>query len=110
MEIYYFLNTLMECFTKDSTKESYLNASEDLEYFCTDCRETRNEYLPKYEISFVEVKRLEYENGVLSASSVRKCMENDNWNIIYDMVPLSTYKSFQYNFGVSPIVLEKGES
>jgi len=59
--------------------------------------------LPKYGIEVLEVKRLEFEGLVISASRVRQAIKNDNVESIKDMVPKSTY-DFLVSDEAKPII------
>ena len=59
--------------------------------------------LPKYGIEVFEVKRLEFEGLVISASRVRQAIKNDNVESIKDMVPKSTY-DFLVSDEAKPII------
>ena len=48
-------------------------------------------YLPKYGIQLKEIARKESGDSVISASRVRKYIEEKNWNEIKKIVPNTTY-------------------
>ena len=47
--------------------------------------------LPKYGIELREIARKQSGEGVISASRVRKCMENNQWEEIENIVPKTTF-------------------
>lgn len=55
--------------------------------------------LPKYGIELRELKRKESENKIISASRVRKCLEENQWDDIKDMVPETTYEFLYARYG-----------
>jgi [citrate (pro-3S)-lyase] ligase len=54
--------------------------------------------LPKYGIDFEVIPRKESGGGVISASRVRKLLENKDFNAIKEIVPKTTFDYLQKNF------------
>ena len=52
--------------------------------------ETMKQILPNYGIEIIEIPRKETDDCVISASKVRKALENDEFDKIEKMVPEST--------------------
>lgn len=101
-------------FLKEQDKEMQIDASGDIEifgkYICPalnisirfageepidkvtrQYNRTMEEYLPNYGVRFIEIKRKTYNEEVISASRVRKCMEDGNLKEIKNLVPAVTY-------------------
>ena len=101
-------------FLKDHIKESTIDCSNDLSIFAlhiaplleikvrfageepldpitNQYNQAMAQILPQYGIEFRTIKRLEKNNGVISASRVRRCMEGHQLDDIKDLVPASTY-------------------
>lgn len=57
------------------------------------------EILPKYGIELHEIPRKEIDGNVISASRVRKLLEEKNWNEIKKLVPKTTYSFLRKNYG-----------
>ena len=57
------------------------------------------EILPKYGVELCEIPRKETEGMVISASRVRKCLEEKNWEEIRKLVPETTYLFLEEKFG-----------
>ncbi len=50
------------------------------------------EILPNFGIKFIEISRMKVSNGqIISASKVRKLMQEKNWDLIKELVPDTTY-------------------
>ena len=56
------------------------------------------EILPKYGIELCEIPRREIDGEVISASRVRKCLEEKNWEEIRKLVPETTYSFLEANY------------
>lgn len=54
--------------------------------------ESMRKILPQYNIQFIEIKRKTLNNKVISATEVRKLLEDKNFNAIKDLVPQKTYE------------------
>ncbi len=50
------------------------------------------EILPKYNIDFIELDRLEYDKSPISASRVRKLLAENNLEEIQKIVPKYTFE------------------
>lgn len=48
--------------------------------------------LPQKGINVIEIPRKENGNGVISASLVRKCLEDDNRTVLKELIPQSTWE------------------
>ena len=62
--------------------------------------ETMKRILPEYGINIVEIPRMtcdEEEGGVVSATLVRKALEEKNWHIVETLCPESTVIYLKYN-------------
>ena len=58
-----------------------------------------NRVLPEYGIEFIEIERKEDESGVvISASNVRKYLQNGDYKRIEEIVPYTTYEFLKKNF------------
>ena len=100
-------------FVKDNPKEVNIDSSEDVQIFAKYIapqffitkrfvgeepfdrvtrlyNETMKQILPNYGIEIIEIPRKETDDGVISASKVRKALENDEFDKIEKMVPEST--------------------
>ncbi len=49
-------------------------------------------YLPRYGIEAVEIPRKKIEGKIISATKVREALLSNDWNLVNEMVPISTYK------------------
>ena len=56
------------------------------------------EILPKYGVELCEIPRREIDGEVISASRVRKCLEEKNWEEIRKLVPETTYSFLEANY------------
>lgn len=54
--------------------------------------EAMKKLLPLQGVEVVEVRRKEIEGAAISASTVRKCIKDGDWDFIKKLVPKSTYK------------------
>ena len=102
-------------FTKDSAKEVSVDTSLDLRLFCkfivpalgirirfagsepTDIVTRQyniamKETLPEYGVKFTEIERITSNDTVISASTVRKLLEKQNWEGIRELVPEVTFE------------------
>lgn len=52
--------------------------------------ETMKRILPEYGVKVIEYPRKEINGGVISASSVRKCLETRDWGKLDELIPEST--------------------
>lgn len=106
--------TLQGYFDKDHLGNINVNAEYDLELFAMICRylditirfagkepfdaftrkynDNMKKILPNYGIDFWEIPRLEIGNETVSASKVRKLLQEKKFNEIKALVPYSTYK------------------
>ena len=109
--------TFSEYFNKSQLQERVVDPSADINLFAKDIAPclhitkrfvgtepqdtVTNQYnlemkkiLPKYGIELIEINRMLQKNGdtVISASTVRKYMEEGNLAAIQDIVPISTYQ------------------
>lgn len=112
-------NTFSEYFDKANLQGTKVDTSLDVEIFATQIAPTldisirfvgeepldpvTNQYnlsmkqiLPKYGLELKEIPRKEMDGGVISASRVRKCLEEKLWDDIKRMVPATTY-NFLYD-------------
>lgn len=106
--------TFPEYFKKDFQKEVTVDTSLDLTIFCEKiapalnitirfagnepfCNITRQynnsmkDILPQYNIEFKEIPRYEIDGMAVSATNVRKCIENKDYNTLKSLVPKATY-------------------
>ncbi len=105
--------TLPGYFDKKNLSTIDLNAQNDLEYFLSIAQYFgitvrfageepidmfTNQYntnmkqiLPKYGIEFIEISRMQTGNTVISASAVRKAIHDGNWDLVKELVPVTTY-------------------
>ncbi len=106
--------TFPEYFDKSEKPDMKVNTQTDIEIFCEHIApalhvQTRfvgeepidmvtNQYnncmremLPKYGLTFVEIPRKESGNSVISASRVRKCLEQKDYEGVKEMVPETTF-------------------
>ena len=109
-------------FEKEEKKEDTLDAAHDLtifgEYVAKELRITKrfvgeelldpvtrqyNEamkrILPNYGIEVEEIKRLETDQGIISASAVRKWIKEDNWEAVKKFVPAAVYSRLRLESG-----------
>jgi [citrate (pro-3S)-lyase] ligase len=56
------------------------------------------ELLPRYGIEFRVITRKEDKTGVISASRVRKCLADNNFDELRGIVPESTYRYLVNNY------------
>ncbi|WP_029233429.1 adenylyltransferase/cytidyltransferase family protein [Butyrivibrio sp. VCB2006] len=109
--------TLPGYFNKSELKDTYLNASDDLELFMQvaetlgisvrfvgeepidlytrQYNDNMRKILPKYGLEFVEIPRKTVETGtdvVISASRVRKLIEEKDYEGVKKIVPETTYR------------------
>ena len=114
-------NTFSEYFDKANLKGTTIDTSLDVETFaqqiapCLDIsirfvgeepldpitnqyNQSMKRLLPKHGIELKEIPRKEQGDGVISASRVRKCLDEKNWNEIKQLVPKSTYDFLWENF------------
>jgi len=55
--------------------------------------------LPNYHIEFIEIPRLEIEEVIISASKVRKLLEDKDFSAIEQLVPISTLEYLRKRCG-----------
>jgi cytidyltransferase-like protein len=106
--------TLPGYFDKKNLGKIDLNAQNDLEYFLSIAQYFNisvrfageepidmftNQYnvnmkqiLPKYGVEFIEIPRKQTGDTVISASAVRKAMHEGNWELVKELVPVTTYE------------------
>ena len=65
---------------------------EPIDMVTTQNNRSMQERLPLYGIEFMEIKRKEMGAQVISASRVRKCLENKDIEGIRELVPETTYE------------------
>ena len=51
--------------------------------------------LPIHGIRCVVIPRKEWNGEVISASTVRKALQEENWNLLENLVPETTYRYFK---------------
>jgi len=113
--------TFSEYFDKANLKGAMIDTSLDVETFgsqiapCLDIsvrfvgeepldpitaqyNQSMKDILPKYGVELREIPRKETEGGVISASRVRKCLEEKNWVEIKKLVPETTYLFLEEKF------------
>ena len=54
--------------------------------------------LPRYGIKFEELTRTERNGGAISASRVRKLLDQHDWDVIEQLVPQTTLKYLKEKF------------
>lgn len=64
---------------------------EPLDPITAQYNQSMKEILPKYGVELREIPRKEINGEVISASRVRKCLEDNNWDEIEKLVPRTTY-------------------
>ena len=73
--------------------------SEPIDKFTSNYNMVMNRVLPEYGIEFIEIERKEDESGVvISASNVRKYLQNGDYKRIEEIVPYTTYEFLKKNF------------
>ena len=60
--------------------------------------QSMKEILPKYGVELCEIPRKETDGEPISASRVRKCLEEKNWEEIRKLVPETTYSFLETNY------------
>lgn len=109
-------------FEKEEKKEDTLDAAHDLtifgEYVAKELgitkrfvgeelldpvtrqyNEAMKRILPNYGIEVEEIKRLETDQGIISASAVRKWIKEDNWEAVKKFVPAAVYSRLRLRSG-----------
>lgn len=71
---------------------------EPLDPITAQYNQSMKEILPKYGIELCEIPRKETDGGVISASRVRKCLEEKKWDEIRKLVPETTYLFLEEKF------------
>ena len=61
--------------------------------------EAMKRILPNYGIEVEEIKRLETDQGIISASAVRKWIKEDNWEAVKKFVPAAVYSRLRLRSG-----------
>lgn len=61
--------------------------------------EAMKRILPNYGIEVEEIKRLETDQGIISASAVRKWIKEDNWEAVKKFVPAAVYSRLRLRLG-----------
>lgn len=107
--------TFSDYFNKSSLQDTVIDTSMDVELFAEEIapvldikvrfageepldkvtkqyNETMNKILPQHGIKFVEIPRKTFGEGVISASRVRKLLDENNFEEIGHLVPNSTYQ------------------
>lgn len=108
--------TFSEYFNKSELQERCVDASKDVEIFAKEIapclhitkrfvgeepfdtvtkqyNEEMKKILPQYNITVIEIKRKELaDSGAISASRVRKCIEEKDFESVRSMVPDTTYQ------------------
>ena len=115
--------TFPEYFTKDFQKEVAVDTSLDIsifaekiapalnisvrfagnEPFCNITRQYNNtmqEILPQYNIEFKVIQRYEIDGMAVSATTVRKCIDNKDYDSLKKLVPKATYDYLKNKFMV----------
>lgn len=112
--------TLPGYFEKDQVGDIYLDASNDMmlflqiakvmnvhvrfagsepiDRFTNQYNTNMRTYLERYGVSFVEIDRKQSDGDVISASSVRKCLEKKDFETIKKLVPKTTYQYLAERF------------
>ena len=72
---------------------------EPLDPITAQYNQSMKEILPRYGIELCEIPRKEDESGVISASRVRKCLDEKKWDEIKMLVPETTYVFLEEKFG-----------
>lgn len=108
-------------FLKDHIKEATIDCSNDLSLFArhiaplldikirfageepldpitNQYNDAMRSILPQYGIEFREIKRIEKSGGVISASRVRKCIQEHRIEEIRDLVPPTTFAYLEKHF------------
>lgn len=114
-------NTFSEYFDKANLKETIIDTSLDVTIFAeqiapvldisvrfvgeepldpitSQYNMSMKEILPRYGIELREIPRKEFGEGVISASRVRKCLEESKWDEIEKLVPKTTYDFLISNY------------
>lgn len=98
------IDTSLDVETFGSQIAPYLNISvrfvgeEPLDPITAQYNQSMKEILPKYGIELCEIPRKETDGEVVSASRVRKCLEEKNWDEIRKLVPETTYLFLEEKF------------
>ncbi|MBD5116009.1 MAG: adenylyltransferase/cytidyltransferase family protein [Ruminococcaceae bacterium] len=71
---------------------------EPLDPITAQYNQSMKEILPKYGVELREIPRKEINGEVISASRVRKCLDENNWDEIKKLVPETTYLFLQKNY------------
>ena len=71
---------------------------EPLDPITAQYNQSMKEILPKYGVELCEIPRKETNGEVISASRVRKCLEEKNWDEIRKLVPKTTYSFLEEKF------------
>ncbi len=113
--------TFTDYFNKSKLQDKQIDPSMDVELFASQIAPTLNisvrfvgeepidkvtkqyndtmrRILPKYGIEFVEIPRKEQGGGVISASRVRKLLEDKKFDEIAKIVPKTTLKFLKQNY------------
>ena len=72
---------------------------EPLDPITAQYNQSMKEILPKYGVELCEIPRKEINGEVISASRVRKCLVEKNWDEIRKLVPETTYSFLEEKFG-----------
>ena len=122
--------TFPEYFDKDADNEVVVDTSKDINIFCTHIAKifnistrfageepfdkitaqynnTMREILPKHNMTFIEIPRLKKSDTFISASYVRKLLKNNNFSLIYKIVPTSTYNLLCKEYDTRSILVRK---
>lgn len=116
-------DTLPGYFEKENLQDEVLDATEDLEIFGSfvapalnvkirfvgeepfdnftrQYNEQMKKILPEYCVELIEIPRKMKGNMVISASTVRKFLRENNWEAIKNIVPPSTFSYLQKNYSL----------
>ena len=113
--------TLPGYFEKDQVGDIYLDASNDMmlflqiakamnihtrfagsepiDKFTNQYNANMRKYLQRYGVGFVEIERMQNEGDAISASLVRKCLKEKDFETIKKIVPETTYQYILEKFG-----------
>ncbi|MCD8372234.1 MAG: hypothetical protein LUD27_02910 [Clostridia bacterium] len=113
--------TFEEYFVKSSIQDTTIDPSMDVELFATQIapelgitvrfageepldkvtmqyNNSMRQILPKYGIEFEEIPRKEFDGGVISASRVRACLKDNDFETISKIVPSTTLEYLKENY------------
>jgi len=99
------LTIFAECFARPLGINRRYVGTEPLDMVTAVYNRQMKEVLPSYGIEVVEIKRLENSGGVLSASRVRRLLDEGNLGAIGELVPPTTYEYLMVNYNKRPTSL-----